>query len=281
MDTTWKVKYGAEDGSAFVDEWDYFKNKWLRTIINVKAQATDEAVKKALIQLGWTPPKERNMSQQKQYPSINEATHKWDEAYYKAGEETCYYWNKDKWVHSGFHVETIKQYATPLKTQQEAQQRTLDQPATTLQTPSSNSPSLPVQEVSEGIVDTRKKALDDLVAFSQEHGLYDTVGNPLVKPLIPNMTEKNGNATCDPTSPDNRQVGGDHYKRMKVQPWAALDDWLTSDQKVGYYLGSAVAYLARFNSEGVGKGGVQDVKKAKHYLEKLIDTLNKEKKEHE
>ena len=281
MDTTWKVKYGAEDGSAFVDEWDYFKNKWLRTIINVKAQATDEAVKKALIQLGWTPPKERNMSQQKQYPSINEATHKWDEAYYKAGEETCYYWNKDKWVHSGFHVETIKQYATPLKTQQEAQQRTLDQPATTLQTPSSNSPSLPVQEVSEGIVDTRKKALDDLVAFSQEHGLYDMVGNPLVKPLIPNMTEKNGNATCDPTSPDNRQVGGDHYKRMKVQPWAALDDWLTSDQKVGYYLGSAVAYLARFNSEGVGKGGVQDVKKAKHYLEKLIDTLNKEKKEHE
>ena len=281
MDTTWKVKYGAEDGSAFVDEWDYFKNKWLRTIINVKAQATDEAVKKALIQLGWTPPKERNMSQQKQYPSIDEATHKWDEAYYKAGEETCYYWNKDKWVHSGFHVETIKQYATPLKTQQEAQQRTLDQPATTLQTPSSNSPSLPVQEVLEGIEDTRKKALDDLVAFSQEHGLYDTVGNPLVKPLIPNMTEKNGNATCDPTSPDNRQVGGDHYKRMKVQPWAALDDWLTSDQKVGYYLGSAVAYLARFNSEGVGKGGVQDVKKAKHYLEKLIDTLNKEKKEHE
>lgn len=216
---------------------------------------------------------------QKQYPSILEATHKWDGAYYKVGEETCYYWNKDKWVHSGFHGETIKQYATPLKTQQEAQERTLDQPATTLQTPLSNSPSLPVQEVSEGIEDTRKKALDDLVAFSQEHGLYDMVGNPLVKPLIPNMAEKNGNATCDPTSPDNRQVGGDHYKRMKVQPWAALDDWLTSDQKVGYYLGSAVAYLARFNSEGVGKGGVQDVKKAKHYLEKLIDTLNKEKKD--
>lgn len=276
MDTTWKVKYDAVDGSAFVDEWDYFKNKWLRTIINVKAQATDEAVKKALIQLGWTPPKEKNV---KQYPSIDEATHKWDGVYYKVGEETCYYWNNDRWKQSGFHVETVKQYGTPLKTQQEAQERTLDQPATTLPTPSGNSPSLPVQEVSEGIEDTRKKALDDLVAFSQEHGLYDMVGNPLVKPLTPNMTERSASSACDPTSPDNRQVGGDHYKRMKVQPWAALDDWLTSDQKVGYYLGSAVAYLARFNSEGVGKGGVQDVKKAKHYLEKLIDTLNKEKKD--
>lgn len=215
----------------------------------------------------------------KQYPSIDEATHKWNESYYKVGEETCYYWSGDRWKHSKFHIDTIKHYSTPLKTQQEVQQRTQDQPATTLQTPSGNSPSLPVQEVSEGIEDTRKKALDDLVAFSQEHGLYDMVGNPLVKPLIPNMTEKNASSACDPTSPDNRQVGGDHYKRMKVQPWAALDDWLTSDQKVGYYLGSAVAYLARFNSEGVGKGGVQDVKKAKHYLEKLIDTLNKEKKD--
>ena len=219
------------------------------------------------------------MSQQRQYPSIDEATHKWDSVYYKVGEETCYYWTGNKWKHTGCDGKTIKQNATPLKTQQEVQQRTQDQPATTLQTPSGNSPSLPVQEVSEGIECTRKKALDDLVTFSQEHGLYDMVGNPLVKPLIPNMTEKNASVTRDPTSPDNRQVGGDHYKRMKVQPWAALDDWLTSDQKVGYYLGSAVAYLARFNSEGVGKGGVQDVKKAKHYLEKLIDTLNKEKKD--
>jgi len=215
----------------------------------------------------------------KMYPSKDEATHKYYGMYYKAGEETCYLWAGNEWVYSACTAEDIKKFGTPLKTKQEAQEQSQDQPATTLQTPLSNSPSLPVQEVSEGIEDTRKKALDDLVAFSQEHGLYDMVGNPLVKPLIPNMAEKNGNATCDPTSPDNRQVGGDHYKRMKVQPWAALDDWLTSDQKVGYYLGSAVAYLARFNSEGVGKGGVQDVKKAKHYLEKLIDTLNKEKKD--
>ncbi len=221
------------------------------------------------------------MSQQRQYPSIDEATHFFNGIHYKVGEETCYIWsdNFNGWQTAAVSSERVKQKGTPLKTAQEALQGIPSQPATTLPTPSGNSPSLPVQEVSEGIEDTRKKALDDLVTFSQEHGLYDMVGNPLVKPLIPNMTEKNASVTRDPTSPDNRQVGGDHYKRMKVQPWAALDDWLTSDQKVGYYLGSAVAYLARFNSEGVGKGGVQDVKKAKHYLEKLIDTLNKEKKD--
>lgn len=219
------------------------------------------------------------MSQQRQYPSIDEATHKWDSVYYKVGEETCYYWTGNKWKHTGCDGKILKQNATPLKTQQEVQQRTQDQPATTLQTPSGNSPSLPVQEVSEGIEDTRKKALDDLVAFSQEHGLYDMVGNPLVKPLIPNMTEKNASVTRDPTSPDNRQVGGDHYKRMKVQPWTADEAWMTKDQFVGHLLGSAIDYLARFNSTSPGKGGLQDVEKAKHCLEKLIDTLKKEKKD--
>jgi len=219
----------------------------------------------------------------KMYPSKDEATHKYYGMYYKAGEETCYLWAGNEWVYSACTAEDIKKFGTPLKTKQEAQEQSQDQPATTLPTPSGNSPSLPVQGVSKGIKypskEKRKKILDEMVREAEDMGLYDTVGNPLVKPLIPNMTEKNANVTRDPTSPDNRQVGGDHYKRMKVQPWAALDDWLTSDQKVGYYLGSAVAYLARFNSEGVGKGGVQDVKKAKHYLEKLIDTLNKEKKD--
>ena len=217
----------------------------------------------------------------KQYPSIDEATHFFNGIHYKVGEETCYIWsdNFNGWQTAAVSSERVKQKGTPLKTAQEAQERALDQPATTLQTPSGNSPSLPVQEVSEGIECTRKKALDDLVTFSQEHGLYDMVGNPLVKPLIPNMTEKNASVTRDPTSPDNRQVGGDHYKRMKVQPWTADEAWMTKDQFVGHLLGSAIDYLARFNSTSPGKGGLQDVEKAKHCLEKLIDTLKKEKKD--
>lgn len=71
----------------------------------------------------------------------------------------------------------------------------------------------------------------------------------------------------------DRQVGGSHYKDQAVQPWEALDAWLTPEQQVGYYLGSAIAYLARYNAAGVGKGGAQDIEKAGHYLDKLVETI--------
>ena len=68
------------------------------------------------------------------------------------------------------------------------------------------------------------------------------------------------------------QEGGTHYKEMKVQPWDAMEAWLSPAQFRGFLLGSAIAYLARVNTKGVeGKGGMQDIKKAKHYLEKLIE----------
>lgn len=71
---------------------------------------------------------------------------------------------------------------------------------------------------------------------------------------------------------DSVQIGGDHYKKQTIQPWEALEAWLTPEQFQGFLLGSAIAYLARYNTQGVtGKGGITDVKKAKHYLEKIIE----------
>lgn len=78
-------------------------------------------------------------------------------------------------------------------------------------------------------------------------------------------------------SANKEQVGGDHYKQMKIQPWDAMEAWLSPNQFRGFLLGSAIAYLARVNTKGVeGKGGVQDIKKAKHYLEKIIELEEKE-----
>lgn len=71
------------------------------------------------------------------------------------------------------------------------------------------------------------------------------------------------------------QVGGTHYKDMTIQPWAAFDSWLTTEQHVGYLLGTAIAYLARFNSKGVGKGGLVDVEKATHTLQRLVEVAKK------
>lgn len=70
------------------------------------------------------------------------------------------------------------------------------------------------------------------------------------------------------------QIGGDHYHRLSIQPWDALQSWLTHDQYVGFLLGNALVYLARFNAMEQGKGGVQDVRKAVHTLEKLLETLS-------
>ena len=68
------------------------------------------------------------------------------------------------------------------------------------------------------------------------------------------------------------QEGGTHYKDLKIQPWDAMEAWLSPGQFRGFLLGSAIAYLARVNTKGVeGKGGIQDIKKAKHYLDKLIE----------
>lgn len=68
-----------------------------------------------------------------------------------------------------------------------------------------------------------------------------------------------------------KQEGGDHYQNMGVQPWTALDAWLTHEQNLGYLLGTAIAYLARYNAGGVGKGGIVDVKKAVHVLQRMIE----------
>lgn len=64
------------------------------------------------------------------------------------------------------------------------------------------------------------------------------------------------------------QVGGDHYTRLAVQPWDAMQSWLTAEEFAGYLRGNAIKYLAR------DKGArVEDLRKARHYIDKLIEVL--------
>lgn len=68
-------------------------------------------------------------------------------------------------------------------------------------------------------------------------------------------------------SANDRQEGGSHYASKKVQPWAAMEAWMTPAEFAGFLRGNAIKYLARCND----KGGIEDLKKAQHYLEKLIE----------
>jgi len=65
------------------------------------------------------------------------------------------------------------------------------------------------------------------------------------------------------------QVGGSHYKDKAVQPWTAMESWMTPEEFEGFLRGNVIKYIARYKD----KNGIQDVLKAKHYLEKLIECL--------
>lgn len=69
--------------------------------------------------------------------------------------------------------------------------------------------------------------------------------------------------------PNDRQVGGTHYRDTPIQPWDALESWMTPEEFAGFLRGNAVKYLARASR----KGGVEDYRKAIHYLEKLVHFL--------
>lgn len=71
-------------------------------------------------------------------------------------------------------------------------------------------------------------------------------------------------------SAKDRQVGGDHYhKHGNMQPWMILKQYLTPEEFRGYMKGTAIVYLLR---EG-DKGGDQDIAKAEHTLEALLEMV--------
>lgn len=67
-------------------------------------------------------------------------------------------------------------------------------------------------------------------------------------------------------SANSIQVAGDHYRKRAIQPW----DYIAAND-IGYFEGNAIKYLSRWKE----KGGIDDLRKARHYIDKLIE-LNTE-----
>lgn len=66
----------------------------------------------------------------------------------------------------------------------------------------------------------------------------------------------------NPRKANNIQIAGSHYKTKAIQPW----DYIAAND-LGYFEGNIVKYISRWED----KGGVEDLKKARHYLDKLIE----------
>lgn len=64
----------------------------------------------------------------------------------------------------------------------------------------------------------------------------------------------------------NKQVGGSHYVRCSLQPWEVIER-----NELDFWEGNVIKYVLRYRH----KDGLQDLLKAKHYLEYLINREEK------
>ena len=58
------------------------------------------------------------------------------------------------------------------------------------------------------------------------------------------------------------QVGGSHYKEMKIQPIE-----FTMKNNLNFCQGNVIKYITRYKN----KNGIKDLEKAKHYIDLLIE----------
>jgi hypothetical protein len=64
-------------------------------------------------------------------------------------------------------------------------------------------------------------------------------------------------------SANDKQVGGDHYKKGGEEHWDR--QWRLYGR--GYFVGCITKYVERYHE----KNGMQDLEKASHFLEKLME----------
>lgn len=62
------------------------------------------------------------------------------------------------------------------------------------------------------------------------------------------------------------QVGGDHYSNMVIQPWEVIERG-----DLDFWEGNVIKYIMRYRA----KNGLEDLEKARHYLDYLIEREKK------
>ena len=105
-----------------------------------------------------------------------------------------------------------------------------------------------------------------------------TLGNPVIErdPVIVNenhtntddLPQESAETNHVATTIDQIQVGGDYDKNQAgIQPLSVIESLMSPDQFKGFLRGNVIKYIARCDK----KGGAEDLKKARHYLDKLIE----------
>lgn len=88
---------------------------------------------------------------------------------------------------------------------------------------------------------------------------------------LPKVNTSTPMPPCKPVKEESAlavQQGGDHYKKMKIQPVEFIHA-----NGIPFIEGSVIKYVSRWRS----KNGIDDLKKAKHFLDLLIELEEKAK----
>ena len=71
-------------------------------------------------------------------------------------------------------------------------------------------------------------------------------------------------------NPYDKQIGGSHYQKFKIQP-----SKFVIENKLLFAEGSVIKYILRHQD----KGGKEDLEKAKHFIDMIIERDYEEQKE--
>lgn len=96
-----------------------------------------------------------------------------------------------------------------------------------------------------------------------QNNLYQWVPNEeTVKAYVLKCQPGEASVSVTEETANDVQVAGKHYKDKSIQPW----DYIYANN-LCYFTGNCLKYVSRWKD----KGGVDDLKKARHYLDKLIE----------
>lgn len=110
---------------------------------------------------------------------------------------------------------------------------------------------------------------NDLGIWVFDRHIRDLVSPTAVTRITVDDQTPCGGPQKDKYDPLSEQVGGGHYKGMKIQPV----EFILANE-LGFCEGNAIKYICRYKQ----KGGVEDLKKVIHYAQLLIADLEKSDK---
>ena len=72
----------------------------------------------------------------------------------------------------------------------------------------------------------------------------------------------------DDLFPQDKQVGGSHYKKFRIQPYEFI-----SKNDLSFFQGNVIKYVCRYKR----KGGAEDIKKIIHYCQLELKNMKDKK----